>query len=93
MGKNSKLLPVLLTPDMVNGIDVMLSVRPKYIPKDSEYLFAVSKGGRSTTGWDALKAVVKQVPDLQNPDLITSTKLRKYLATMSQVGALANNYK
>lgn len=77
-------VPVLLSPDMVEGIETILATRGKYT-LDETLLFAVSNTGRSTTGWAALKKVVTKVPDLQHPELLTSTKLRKYLATMSQV--------
>ena len=88
-GKRGRIVPVLLTRDMVETIDICISVRPKFIQNTSNhYVFAVSNGKRSTTGWAALKTIVSKIPDLECSESITSTKLRKYLATMSQVVCL-----
>lgn len=85
IGKRSRIVPVLLPPDLQEGLQCILTHRTKYIGDAGPYLFATNKTGRSVTGWEALKAVVKQVPEVEKPENITSTKLRKYLATMSQV--------
>lgn len=79
------MVPVLLLPDMLVAIKVLLDTRNKYISDENPYLFAISGKDRSTTGWIALKKVVKLVPDLEHPENLTSTKMRKYLATMSKV--------
>ena len=39
-------------------------------------------------GWDCVSASVKEVKEIQKPEAITSTKLRKYIATVSQTAAL-----
>ena len=39
-------------------------------------------------GWDCVSASVKEVKEIQKPEVITSTKLRKYIATVSQTAAL-----
>lgn len=85
-GKRDMRIPLLLTPDMCSALDVLLGVRDKYINADCDYLFA-TKAKNPLMGWTALKAVVKKVPDLENPSAITSTKMRKYTATMSQVNS------
>lgn len=92
VGKRSHMVPVLLPPDLQAALDCILSTRKKFIGEESEYLFATSKSGRSTTGWSALKTVVNKVTGLENPEAITSTRLRKYLATMSQVRVIALNF-
>lgn len=86
VGKRNRVVPVLLTPDMQDAISVMLQYREKFIPKENVFLFAVSASKRSTTGWAALKSVLSKVSGLQNVESLTSTKMRKYLATMSKVG-------
>ena len=39
-------------------------------------------------GWDCVSASGKEVKEIQKPEAITSTKLRKYIATVSQTAAL-----
>ena len=41
-------------------------------------------------GWESIKHAISEV-SLERPELITSTKLRKYIATVSQVGSLTDN--
>lgn len=81
-GKRKSKVPVLLTPDM--AIYTFLRVRGKYRDEGNPFLFAVSKGKRSTTRWNALKQVVSKVKNLEDAACLTSTKLQKYLATMSK---------
>lgn len=72
---------------MVTGIDVLLSARANHVPEMNGYLFAPT-GSREgyIHGWNALKTVVTTVSSsLKNPGAITSTKLRKYVVTVSQV--------
>lgn len=78
-------MPVLLSPDMVEGLDMILKVKPKY-SKEKDLVFAVSNA--PIKGWTALKQVAEKVEDLDRPELISSTNFRKYLATMSQVNIL-----
>lgn len=83
-GKRDKKIPLLLTADMVDGIETLLSVRQKYVSKDCQFLFC-NRSGKAMMGWTALKSVISKVEGIMNPAAITSTKLRKYTATMSQV--------
>lgn len=86
VGKRNRLVPVLLTPDMQSALRCMLEARQRFITDtNNNHLFAVSNAKRSTTGWVALRNVVKMVKGLQCPESLTSTKMRKYLATMSKV--------
>lgn len=39
-------------------------------------------------GWDSVSASVTEVKEIQKPEAITSTKLRKYIAPVSQTAAL-----
>lgn len=56
-GKRGRIVPVLLTEDMVTGINALLAVRNKYIPEENEFLFGVSASKRSSNGWTALKSI------------------------------------
>lgn len=56
-----KMVPVLLTEDMVASIDIMFSARDKYILSENVFLFGVSASKRSTTSWAALKGIVSTI--------------------------------
>ena len=86
-GKKDRFVSVLLTKDMTHGIDTLLSARETYVPQANPYLFApVGNENNYIHGWTALKTVVTAVgSSLKNAAAINSTKLRKYVATVSQV--------
>lgn len=71
-------------------VELLIERRPPVIPKSNKYLFArATKGSLGhLRGWDCISASVKEVKGIQKPEAITSTKLRKYIATVSQTAAL-----
>lgn len=88
-GKRGRKVAVILTPDMKEAIDVLVEKRQRVgINNNNRYLFARASAASLTyiRGWDCLK---KHACDanlqLEKPELITSTRLRKYIATVSQV--------
>ena len=83
-GKQNKRVAILLTPDMTASIDMLNSHRKSVgIKKKNKYIFA-SSGVGPLDCFQVLQKVAKDA-GCQNPKLITSTRLRKYLATVSQV--------
>ncbi len=86
-GKRNRKVPVLLTPDVKEAIVVLNSTRGKgNVIKENTSVFAVNDG-KSTKplrGNDVIRQACSMV-DLQHPDVITSTNLRKYVATVSQL--------
>lgn len=86
VGKKNRKVPVLLTKDMRDALDMLNSKRNAIgVPLENPFLFAApsSKSGHLKC-WDSLKWITNRV-DLKNPDLITTTNMRKYIATVSQV--------
>ncbi|XP_063908932.1 uncharacterized protein LOC135126741 [Zophobas morio] len=83
-GKRGRGVPVLFTEEMVRNTDLLLQVRKHFMRHKNEYLFANTKSSSSISG---TKAIYKHVrlAGVKNPAALTSTKLRKHLATMSQV--------
>lgn len=76
---------MILTADMVKGIKHILMVRARAgVNPQNKYLF-----GRTTStpqdGCEAIREVTLQCDGLLNPSLIRTRKLRKYLATTTQV--------
>lgn len=62
----------------------MLKYRLNVIPSDNEYVFAVPGTIKSGKGDVAIKTLRKKI-ELQNPNAISSNKLRKHIATVMQI--------
>ncbi|XP_028417721.1 uncharacterized protein LOC114542174 isoform X2 [Dendronephthya gigantea] len=91
-GKRGRKVPIILTPDITKGINLLNSLRSKVgINEENGYVFArVNRDSlEPLRGWDCLRYCATECqPKLKNPDAITSTKLRKYIATITQVLSL-----
>ena len=69
----------------------MILKRTESIPEENKFVFArASKGSMGhIRGWDSVSENVKDIQaSLKKPKEITSTKLKKYIATVSQAAAL-----
>jgi hypothetical protein len=84
MSKNRKKVPVLLSPPVVSGIKKLLAVRSKFVTEGNVYVFGMFNSKKSYVGATALNKICKGL-QLQDAQAITSTKIRKYIATASQV--------
>ena len=91
-GKHGRTVAIILTPEITNGINLLNSLRSTVgIHEDNPYAFALVNRDslEHLRGWDCLRFCgTKCSPKLQNPDAITSTRLRKYIATITQVLSL-----
>ena len=91
-GKRGRKVPVILTPDMNESISLLNKTRKDVgIPDENPYVFArpSRESQECLRAWDSLhKFATECEPPLANPDSITSTKLRKYIATVSQILSL-----
>ncbi|KAJ8964936.1 hypothetical protein NQ314_004515 [Rhamnusium bicolor] len=93
-GKRGRKVPIILTPIMKNSINLLLEFRERCgISENNPYVFA--RGNQSifnVRGHDCLRKIILELePDLEKPDYITGTKLRKYVATVCQVFSLTEN--
>lgn len=92
IGKRGRRVPVLLTAEIQISIEVLQKTRNSVnISKKNLYLFA--RTGDSIEymrGHDCLKKCCKAA-ELQHPENISSTKLRKYIATVCQVFNMSEN--
>lgn len=89
-GKRGRTVPVLLTKEMVLAIELLISTRGSVgISTLNQYIFAriYNDSIESLRGSDCLRSVVQKA-QLDSPTTITSTRLRKYVATVSQVFGL-----
>lgn len=91
-GKRSRRVPIILTSTAKQAIDLLNENRKVTDTSlDNPYVFAASKNSlHSLRGHDCLKKVISEVV-LQYPDRINGTKLRKYIATVTQVFNLTEN--
>lgn len=84
VGKKGRKVPVLLTNAMQKNLNMLVTLRSQQnIPDD--FMFARPGNARFPfRGVDCLRNIVNQA-GLKFPEIITSTSLRKQLATMAQV--------
>lgn len=94
IGKRGRKVPIILTKDVKEAIDTLIAKRQEVgVSSVNKYVFArPSQHSLSyVRGYESLKETLRQISNLQRPELITSTRLRKYIATVAQVGSLTNN--
>lgn len=87
-GKRDRTVPVLLTKTFKNAIDVLL----KYRSTSSDNIFIFSRS--SSQGHLRCSDVLRKFSVLcgaKNPETLRSTRLRKHVATISQVANLKEN--
>ncbi|XP_070174147.1 uncharacterized protein [Littorina saxatilis] len=96
IGKTGTIVPILLTANLVDSFETLIASRQEAgIPETNNFVFSQSCFGHGDRnghirGSDTLKIHCQQA-DLQHPELITSTSLRKHVATMTQLYNLADN--
>ena len=87
VGKCGTHVPVLLTLQMKQKIDALLDNRIKtFIPDDNPYVFGLPRCQTHLKSWDVLRRFCQEF----QTNRITSTGLRKYLATTAQVMDLSD---
>ena len=90
-GKRGKRVPVLLTKNLQNQIDKLLSLRTSVgVTRTNPYVFGRQSTSTPYRSSDCLRKYAHEC-GAENPTAITSTRLRKHIATMSQVLALRSN--
>lgn len=86
-GKKGRTVPVLIPPKLQKNLDLLLRWRQEAgVSKDNQYVFARPNFGslEPLRSSDVLRYFAKEA-GLTNPNHITSTKLRKHVATVAQV--------
>eukprot|EP00794_Sanderia_malayensis_P021033 gene21033-23086_t len=92
-GKRGRKVPILMDKSVVAAMDALIKERNAVgVSEENKYIFAARTRGskRYLRGPGCLAAVVIQCK-LICPELIKSTKLRKYVATVSQIIDLNNS--
>ena len=90
-GKRGRTVPILLTEQMREALDVMVGSRQTVtINANNEYVFAASVGLGSLRGCDVIRECAV-LCGASRPEALRSTSLRKQIATMAQILNLKNN--
>jgi len=91
-GKCGRTVPVLLTKEMIQWIDHLLMLRKSasVISETNIFLFATLGEHAHFRGSDAMRKFAAECKAKQ-PHLLTSTKLRKHVASLAQVLSLQPN--
>jgi hypothetical protein len=92
-GKGGRQVPILLQPSEITAINVLVSTRIEVgVAAQNPYVFAAPTRGslKPVRGCRCFLTVLKNLPELRRPELVRSTKLRKYVATVAQIGALTD---
>ncbi|XP_032365342.1 uncharacterized protein LOC116680314 isoform X3 [Etheostoma spectabile] len=90
-GKRDRKVAVLLTPKMVNGLNIMIEKRKECgVPDQNEYLFAVPNCLTYYRGHQCLRQLADEC-GAKRPEYLRSTQLRKDIATTSQILNLKSN--
>ena len=84
-GKRINTVPILLTPDVKAAMDILEKTRATVgIPASNPYFFpSYSKLGHLDP-CQVIQRIV-QLAGMQNPARVTTTTVRKYVATMMQL--------
>ncbi|XP_028415486.1 uncharacterized protein LOC114538508 [Dendronephthya gigantea] len=89
IGKRNRKVPVILTPDVADAM--LMLTDPSYrekgcVQRENEYVFPMNNNSslHSLRGNDVLRNACKNA-NLENDSLVTSTSMRKYVATVSQL--------
>lgn len=94
-GKRGRKVPLLLTKEVKEAIDVLVKKRTEVgINKENPYLFAATGNGSlgHLRPWECMRKVVTgDELKLEKPEAVISTRLRKYVATVSQILDLQGN--
>lgn len=85
VGKRGRKVPVLLTPLMRESLDTLIEKREECgVLKENGFLFALPYSVHYLRGSNCIRQFVHEC-DVKNPKALTSTKLRKHIATLSTV--------
>ena len=83
-GKQNKRVPILLIEEVVSALEKLVKYRGECgIKEENPFLFPNTELN-ALDSWQVLQNVARAA-GCKNPSLISSNKLRKYLATVCQV--------
>ncbi|XP_039676792.1 uncharacterized protein LOC120571768 [Perca fluviatilis] len=90
-GKRQRKVPIILTPNMLSSMEALVENRIQCgVPNENHFLFARPEARTHLRGSDAIRQLARMC-GAKHPEALSSTKLRKHVATMSKVLNLRDN--
>ena len=84
-GKRTRCVPVLILPNVKKAMDVLVTRKTEQsLYSENPYFFGTTPAAGHLDGYQIVHKT-SRAAGLTSPELITSTNLRKYLATVAQV--------
>ena len=87
-GKRGRFVPLIIPPECQEGLRLILSLRKNFIPPSNVYVFARRTHSTYMNAGQILTKILRELKDLESPDDVRATKLRKYTATVIQMLSL-----
>ena len=88
-GKMNKRVPIVLTQDAQEAIQNLIKYKGDVGQENNKYVFGCGASGHLSP-WHTINKHAKRA-GCKEPSLISSTRLRKYIATTCQVGILTKH--
>ncbi|XP_073703962.1 uncharacterized protein [Garra rufa] len=90
-GKRGRKVPVLLKPAMVSAMELLAETREACgVPTENPFMFARPGAMSAYRGGECISRAAREC-GIKNPQSLSSTKLRKHIATMSKILNLNEN--
>ena len=83
-GKRERPVTIIVTPEIKAGLDLLIKCRPFNVEIENKYLFARGTGDNNIRGSEHMAKFAKKA-NLEFPERICATNMRKYIATVVQV--------
>jgi len=84
-GIGSRRVPLIITPDVRHAMDTLVRAWSLCgIPATNPYFFATPTPAGYFNAWQVMRNTAANA-GLEKPELIQSTRIRKYMATVTQV--------
>ncbi|CAM4598560.1 unnamed protein product [Leuciscus chuanchicus] len=90
-GKRGRKVPILLTPDMLTSMELLVKTRRNCeVPDENVFMFGRPQALSHFRGSDVIRKIARSC-GAKHPEALSSTRLRKHMATMSKVLNLKDN--
>ncbi|KAG5900205.1 hypothetical protein JTB14_008088 [Gonioctena quinquepunctata] len=89
-GKRGRGVPILFSIDVQNYIQVLIRLRKNFVSDNNPYLFVLPSSTTSIYCYKVLQKYARAC-GAKNPNAITCTRLRKHLATLTQLFDMNEN--
>ncbi|XP_026234162.1 uncharacterized protein LOC113174397 isoform X2 [Anabas testudineus] len=90
-GKHGRKVPILLTPDILTSMELLVKTRRSCdVLDENPFMFGRPQTLSYFRGSDVIRQIA-QTCGAEHPEALSSTKLRKHMATMSKVLNLKDN--